>query len=203
MDEQYINDFFEKGILRLSSFQTYKDYEDIIRGDKGEGSNLAVAQNLEQNRSMGVYTTIGLNSYSLCASLIYSKDLQKVFNCNSVFMIKDVMSYSIAVGDSILRLREIFQGCCSYVDQRITIVEHPDLSLESLRVSPESDNIDMGKMMQKAQEITPLDTYFLKPKAYAYQCEYRFIWNVQGNVGKYLEVECKDAVQFCERLNTQ
>ena len=47
------------------------------------------------------------------------------------------------------------------------------------------------------------DLMFLKEKKYQNQAEYRFIWQINSQFYKlqdFIEVECKEAVQFCERI---
>jgi len=44
---------------------------------------------------------------------------------------------------------------------------------------------------------------FLKEKKYQDQVEYRFIWAINNQfypMKEYIYIECKEAIQFCERI---
>jgi hypothetical protein len=44
---------------------------------------------------------------------------------------------------------------------------------------------------------------FLKEKRYQNQCEYRFVWAINTQfytMSDFIDIECKEAVQFCERI---
>ena len=47
------------------------------------------------------------------------------------------------------------------------------------------------------------DLMFLKEKKYQYQAEYRFIWSINNQfhpIREFIDIECKEAIQFCERI---
>ena len=200
MDKKYINEFFETGRLRLSSFNTYEKYEDQVKGDKGEGMNIAFATSKKDNKTMVAVVRVGSNAYSLCASLIHSKGLMKKFDCDGVFRIKDSQSFGLAIANKVMGFVEGLQGHCIYVNERRTNKEIKNLSFDEMKISPDKKELEMGKLFQKVNEINSIDSFFMKPKKYQYQSEYRFIWLVQGNKNDYLEIECKEAIQFCEKI---
>ena len=199
MDKKYINEFFETGRLRLSSFNTYEKYEDQVKGDKGEGMNIAFATSKKDNKTMVAVVRVGSNAYSLCASIIH-KGLMKKFDCDGVFRIKDSQSFGLAIANKVMGFVEGLQGHCIYVNERRTNKEIKNLSFDEMKISPDKKELEMGKLFQKVNEINSIDSFFMKPKKYQYQSEYRFIWLVQGNKNDYLEIECKEAIQFCEKI---
>ncbi len=200
MDKKYINKFFKTGKLRLSSFNTYKKYDNQVKGDKSEGMNIAVATSKKDNKTMFAVVGVGSNAYSLCASTIHSKGLMKKFDSDGVFRIKDSQSFGIAIANKMTGFVEGLQGHCVYVNERRTNKEIENLSLDEMKISPDKKELDFGKLHQKVNEINSIDSFFMKPKKYQYQSEYRFIWLVQGNKNDFLEIECKEAIQFCEKI---
>ena len=128
MKKKYINEFFETGRLRLSSFNSYEKYEDKVKGDKGEGMNIAFATSKKDNKTMVAVVRIGSNAYSLCTSIIHSKELMKKFDCDGVFRIKDSQSFGLVIANKVMGFAEGLQGHCIYVDERSTNKEIDNLS---------------------------------------------------------------------------
>lgn len=200
MDKIYIDQFFESGKLRLSSFKTYKNYEDNVKGDKGEGRNIAWATSKKEEMTMVAVVGVGFDAYSLCASTLYSDELKEKFNCNAAFRIKDSHNFGIAIANKVPGFIEGMQGHCIYVNRRTTTRELESFSLDEMRIAPDREEFDMGKMFNKIREANPVDSFFMKPLSYQYQSEYRFIWMVHKESDVYIEIECKEAVQFCEKI---
>lgn len=196
MDKKYIDEFFDTGKLRLSSFNTYQKYEDGVKGDKSEGWNIAVGTGKKQT----IFATVGVGSdaYALCTSLVYSKSLMKKFKCDSAFRIRDSSSFGLAIANKIDGLIEGMQGNCVYVKTRSTINEMDEISFEEMKNS--SNQLDLGKLAKTIKKINPIDSYLMKPMRYQYQVEYRFIWLTRELANEYLEIECKEALEFCERV---
>ncbi len=54
------------------------------------------------------------------------------------------------------------------------------------------------EMIQKG-----IDLLFLKEDKYQAQAEYRFLWSLDDRFYKlepYIDIECKSAIQFCEKI---
>ena len=198
MDQVYIEEFFRTGKLRLSSFSSYKKYEDQVRGDKNEGMNIAIATNKKNNMTMYAVVGVGSNAYSLCCSTINSPELMNSFNSNGVFRIVDSQSFGMAIALKIPSFLEGMQGHCIYVNARTSKKEIESLSLAEMKINSEGNELDMNKMAHKIREINPIDSFFMKPIHYQYQSEYRFIWSTQEKTNDYIEIECKEAIQYCE-----
>jgi len=200
MPQEYIDLFFETGKLRLSSFSSYTKYEDTVKGDKGEGFNIATATSKKENYSLYAVVGVGTNAYSICTSTILDENLKQKFDCDGVFKIKDSQSFGLAVANKILGFIEGMQGLCQYVDIRSTKKTIESLDLDEMRISPDKKELDMGKMLQKVNEANSIDSFFMKPLSYQYQSEYRFIWLVDKKNNDFLDIECPEAIQFCEKV---
>jgi hypothetical protein len=200
MDNKYIDDFFNTGRLRLSSFKIYQNYEDPEKGDKGEGWNIAIATSKKENHTMYAVVGVGSNAYSFCTSTIYSEELKQKFNCDGAFLIKDSQSFGLAISNRLNGFLEGLQGHCIYQAERSTKKEIESLSLDDMKIAPDKPEIDMNKMFSKINEANSIDSFFMKPIRFQYQSEYRFIWIVNGDTSEYYEVECKEAIQFCEKI---
>jgi hypothetical protein len=77
MDKEYVNLFFEQGILRISSFKKFKEYPDEIRGDKKEGSGSVTGTSDTSGFQFHVMSNTGSDAYMLCGSIIESDNIKK------------------------------------------------------------------------------------------------------------------------------
>jgi len=44
--------------------------------------------------------------------------------------------------------------------------------------------------------------FFIKPLKFSHESEYRMIWFCSGKSNEFIDIICKDAIQFCEPLCT-
>jgi hypothetical protein len=44
-------------------------------------------------------------------------------------------------------------------------------------------------------------SYFLKPKEFAYQVEYRLLWLTDYTVDEYIDIKVPEAAQYCDKPN--
>src|ERR1700760_523368 len=77
LEDVYVDAFFERGSLRLSSFRRFRQYTDEQRGDAGEGSITMEIINPESRH--GVVAFNGQEAYVLCGSTIQSTEVMRAF----------------------------------------------------------------------------------------------------------------------------
>ncbi|HNX01173.1 MAG TPA: hypothetical protein PLE74_07435 [Candidatus Cloacimonadota bacterium] len=199
MNKEFVDLFFETGKIKLSCFNNYRKYENQVIGDSEEGYNSVTKNCKDEDKSIGIFTLVGLDAYSLCTSTILSKTLMDKFNYDAVMKIHDPQAFSIMLASCIVNFKEASQGHCIYVDNKMNLQEVDHLSFTRHDDSPENQALIMEKL-KKIQSDNPNELYFLKPMRYNYQSEYRFVWLIDGKVKESIEIECKQAVQFCERV---
>lgn len=204
MDEEFIDLFFEKGILRISSFDKFRKYPDEIRGDKSEGGGMINATNDNKKFNFNLVTTVGENGYMLSTSLIDSQNIKNEFKTSGVFKIKDPVNFAIAISNSILGNDQIFVGFCNYQDNRIIEKEIKDLSINDFTDNNGNYIIGGPGMTKRMNEMigNGIDLMYLKDKKYQIQSEFRFIWTIKKEfyeIHEYLDIECKEAIKFCEK----
>jgi hypothetical protein len=204
MDKKYIDLFFDKGLIRLGSFLKFQEYPDEIRGDVSEGKGAIKSKSEDGFQVVGV-TEVGNDAYIFCTSIIESEELKKEFQTDGCFRIKDPLGFSLAMANSILGFSHSVQGLCNYQDFRL--VDKPINGMSVKDFTNEAGELIIGgpKMFQRLGEMVGdgTDLMFLKEKKYQKQAEYRFIWKINTQyfeLQKYIDVECKEAIQFCERL---
>ena len=206
MDKEHIDLFFEKGILRISSFKKFREYPDEIRGDKNEGKGSITGTTNNSDFQFHVMSNTGSNAYMLCGSIIDSESIRKTFDTDTCFRIVKPIDFSVAVSNAILGFKQSFQGFCNYREHRIINKLIPGMSINDF-TGPD-DTIILGgpKENQRTNEIlgNGIDLMFLKEKKYQDQCEYRFVWTINTQfyeMADYIDLECKEALQFCERID--
>src|ERR1700748_3234077 len=77
LKDVYVDAFFERGSLRLSSFRRFRQHMDEQRGDAGEGSITMEIINPESRH--GVVAFNGQEAYVLCASTLQSAEVMRAF----------------------------------------------------------------------------------------------------------------------------
>jgi hypothetical protein len=205
MNKEFVDLFFNKGILRLSSFRRFRNYPDEIRGDKKEGGGSVAGVSDSGGFQFHVVTKTGNDAYILCGSIIESDEIKKVFSCDSYLRIIKPLEFSVAISNAIIGYSQSFQGFCNYKDYRIIKKTIEGLNINDFTNEQGEIIIGDSKMNQKVDQIigSGIDLMFLKEKKYQNQFEYRFIWTINSKyyqMNEYIDVECKEAIQFCEKL---
>lgn len=204
MDKKYSTLFFEQGIIRISSFERFRKYPDEIRGDTNEGGGTYETFSKEGTQNL-IMTNTGQNGYMLCTSLLYSKDLMTEFGVDSCIRIKDTVGFSNAILNAIAGSNEAFLGFCNYKEFRVatkniqTFSDQDDLSENG------TITIFRPKFNDRINETigSGIELMYMKELKYQNQCEFRFVWNIDRRffeIKEYLDIECKEALQFCELI---
>jgi hypothetical protein len=141
----------------------------------------------------------------ICGSTVESESIRQTFEAESCFRIVKPVDFSIAVSNAILGFNQSLQGFCNYREYRMIKKQITGMEITDF-TGPEGTIIIGGqKGNERADEIlgNGIDLMFLKQKKYQEQCEYRFIWSINTQfyqMHEYIDVECKEAIQFCERV---
>ena len=201
MDQEHIDTFFETGELRLSSFQTFKNYRDEQRGDDQEGRVL-VKSTGKDGFSFTLMSEVGRSDLILCTSLLHSDEMKLAFETNGVFRINNTFEFAAAIGASIPKFKEGFEGCCIYTDYPVAERNVPGQSVEDF-THPETGNFIIGGPNQGRiiNQMRSTEDYLRKRLKYAYQMEYRFVWGLAGKADSFLMVKYPAALEFCERMS--
>lgn len=200
MQKEFVDLFFEQGILRLSSFSSFSKHSDEERLDAQEGRG--VVTNIDHaGTGQTVMAAIGQGheTYVLCGAMKKTSELLSAFSVDSGFRINDTTSFGCAIANAIPGFRGGLEGACIYVDKRVVSRKAGPVDIESMRISPEGKELDMGKMFAAISNIAGDDLFFLKQKIFEHQCEYRLIWSA-ANAQDYIDISCPEAREFCTRF---
>jgi hypothetical protein len=204
MKQQFIDLFFEKGLLRLSSINIFKQYPTERGGDKNEGNGAFISNTAEGMQVVGV-TATGDDAYIFCTSIIESQQLMNKFEADGYFKIKDSLGFSAAIANSIPGFSQSIQGFCNYQDLRQVHKSMPGMSTKDF-TNASGELIIGGGMLQRLGEMAGdgTDLMFLKERfPYQEEAEYRFVWKINKQFFQLrdeIDIDCKEAVQFCEKV---
>jgi hypothetical protein len=199
-DKKWINDFFEMGYIKLSSFKNYKNHPDNQLGDKNEGNSMNIV-NGNNEKMIGTFTSVGHNEYCFCTSTILDDKLKGNFKRDSVFRIIDPLNFMLEITRSLPRVQGVLFGNCIYVNHRIisTRISKP-IEIDQLKYKEDTEKISFEKMMEVAAPSITSHRFFLKHINYQEQSEYRILWSVDRVVDEGIILYCPEARKFCEEI---
>ena len=201
LEKQYVDEFFETGKLRLSSFNAFSKHKDEQRMDGSEGHGIVTNVNTE-GKGQTIFSVMGQgsNCYVLCSATLYHEEIAKDFGTDSGFRINNTLLFASTLSRYIPGFLSGIEGLCNYLPRRSIVHNMDAIDIESMRISPESKNLDMGKMMQATSKIAGDELLFLKLNRYSSQNEYRLLWHVSGGIDSHIDIICPEARQFCTRF---
>ena len=194
-DMQWIDQFFDSGKLRLSTFAKFATYKDEQRGDANEGQGMSVGH--KEDRSIGAFMVEGENAFVLCGSLVANHSIREAMGRNAVFSIENPLGFAAEVARQLPGFRNAIQGHCIY--RKNTIINR------ATELDPQTYELADGRMDGQiftdiARELAGPERLLLKAKRYELQREYRLLWFVDQVRDEFIDIECPNARQFCRRV---
>lgn len=198
MEKQYVDEFFENGRLRLSSFQQFATHKDDQRFDENEGQ-VSLFHRTSKNGGQTLYIRMEFddNAYVLCGSSIPSVPLMRKFQADSAIIIRDVPGFICAIAAQIPSVIRTVHGVCCYQSTRAIERDLGWIDIADGQTNDPRHMKQKGIQTALSQLVTD-DVLFLKNWRYAKQAEYRLLWIVQ-RPEPFLYVHVPDAIQYCER----
>ncbi len=118
LQKEFVDLFFEKGVLRLSSFARFAQHHDEERRDTQEGVGL-LSHRGESSGSPSVHAVLGQgqDAYVLCGATHYSPELAQAFKADSGFRIDDPTAFGCAIAGAIPGFKGGIEGPCVYSEK--------------------------------------------------------------------------------------
>ena len=202
MPKQYVDQFFEDGSIRLSSFSQFHKHEDEQRLDENEGRTMFVHRtNQNGGQTITAWATHGLSAYVLCAAMRHDKDLMDAFECDSYFRVTNSTGFGMAIARKIPGLVAAFEGPCIYQDKKIIEQDLSYIDFNQFRERESSEEINKAAIENFINSKMAHLPLFLKAKSFAHQIEYRYVWVVRDKNADYLDIKAPDSRMFCVRPN--
>jgi hypothetical protein len=189
--KEYIQEFFETGLLKISTLAAMKKYPDEMKGDPGEGSGSIGTDTQDGKTHFFLYDT-AVNAYAMCTTAHLSKEVIHDFNGVGAIRIIDPTQFGVAVAGYLPGIVEGVEGHCEYVESRS---DWADGLQEIVPLLKQGDEAGFAK---RFHQHTPGTEAFRKPMKYAHQKEYRILWFSKSPVQEPVLIHCPLAVHFCE-----
>jgi hypothetical protein len=196
-DQKWINEFFETGRLRLSTFTKFATYPDEIRGDKNEGHDVSYGETRD-NKSVVVAHAQGMSSAIFCCSHRLNHQLREGFNRDSAFQIMDTVGFAFEISRQLPGFRGGLEGTCIYRNNR-SINRKINIDTEKYRLP--DGNLDMKMIPDLCRELGGPELVLLKHKQYENQQEYRILWELDAVSGEFMDIVAPKARQFCRKVD--
>jgi hypothetical protein len=200
LPSEFVDRFFDKGELRLSSFVQFAKHADEARGDASEGKSMVSSQG--GGRQFSAFVLVGQQSYILCGSFILSKAIMQRFSgCDAAIEITNVPDFALAVARQLAGFTSGMSGYCIYAANRV-LVRHVDADPFPLPADPK-EGIPMDRMFAATADASQGEDMLLKNTIYAYQAEYRLIWNIDKPPQDNIVITSLEARQFCRHVTPE
>jgi hypothetical protein len=199
LEKRFVNEFFDSGALRLSSFARFSKHRDEQRLDGKEGT-VSMAYRPPGGSGDTVILTggVGTDAYVLSACLVPSGDVMRSFGADSAIVIHDTQGFAKAVAAAVPKFTHGFDGPCSYQARRFvqrnffSAEDAPDVPLDA------GGKLDQARMGDVVASIIGHDAFFLKHHSYMQQNEWRFLWITSGERHDSVDIFVPEARRFCE-----
>ncbi len=198
-DQRWIEEFFETGKLRLSTFAKFATYADEQRGDTSEGQGFCYGETSD-NKSVGVFQSQGITAAVLCCSHRLDHGLRNGFERDSAFQITNTVGFSLEISRQLAGFRHGIEGSCIYRSDA-TIKRAIDFDFEKYKLP--DGNIDMQMMFDAGAQLGGPELLLLKRKHYERQQEYRLLWELDAIGADYVDVIAPLARQFCRKVEAE
>lgn len=196
LESQYVDDFFSKGKLRLSSFKKFRINPDEQQGDPSEGGASMQISTPNGNHTISVIN--GQEAYILCSGTVENKSMESSFKTDDGFRILNTLAFADAISRYIPGFISGMEGLCSYRED-ILIQEYDDTPIRSPDSFANPD--EWEKEYDRYVAEKSVKAFFIKRMKFSHQGEYRFIWFTAGESEReYIDIICPEARRFCQRL---
>ena len=183
---EYVDIFFEKGLLKLTTFDNCKKLEDENRKDTNEGQSDLYGYDGDIKMQIGF--GVGSDAIMLCTSLCseYKDDKGAIYT--KFIEIFDVQGLLLAIAEQLTKngyiIKSIMFGPCFYTKKEF----HNTVRSEAFREKLDKEQVfDWDEMTKIANSISGNNIFFQKPIEKRLENEFRLLWFVD-NIKKYQDI---------------
>jgi len=198
-NSQWIDEFFETGKLRLSTFSKFATYPDEVRGDDQEGSGFCYGETSD-GKSVIVTQRQGINATVLCCSQRLSRRLADDFQRDAVFQITNTMEFAAEVARQLLGFKGGIEGACIYRTMK-AIKRKIEFDIEKYRLP--DGKLDEQLLRHVCHSLGGPELVLLKRMRYQDQHEYRFMWEMDNVPADHIDVLIPGARKFCRKVKDE
>jgi len=196
-DVQYIEEFFQTGRLKLSSFNSNRIAE-LSRRDSQEGKQFYRMYSKDRSAIVKLGTQPDVGFYTFCTSKEFNPGkFYGKFNANGCFEITDIQRFSYEIAKSLKDFILGVEGEVVYTDKR-----HIEVYLENYPHSQDfNEETSIVDKVIILSDITAKDhqLFFRKPIKYKSESEYRMVFRTLSRE-ENLYIDCPNAIKYCHKL---
>lgn len=198
--EEYVDMFFEKGILKLTTFENCKKLEDENRKDMKEGQSELFGYDGDIKMKIGF--GVGSDAIMLCTSLCseYKDDKGAIYT--KFIEIFDVQGLLLAIAEQLTNngyvVKNILYGPCFYTKKEF----HNAVCSETFREKLGKGQFDWDEMTKIANTIGGDNMFFQKPIDKRLENEFRLLWivdNIKKNQDIFVTIPHPEA--YCKLID--
>lgn len=199
---KYIDDFFNTGAIRLSTFKRCATLENKNRQDCTEGHNTVIG--FKNEHTIKISTGVE-NAIILCTSLTAYYENDKGINENECIEIFDIQSFTRAIAlklvENGIKLQGALYGPCVYSNRDVYGNLNQKKYTEMMnQINSGSGSFDFNLMFDIAEELGGTHVYFSKPLDKSKETEFRFVWMTCENPSQeYYDIIVPEAIHYCRR----
>jgi len=194
--DQFVTDFFEKGILRISSLEDFKRHPNETLRDRNEG-NGTVAGRKNDATTMYMYSS-GTNAFVLSTTVKISESLKNEFNtCTLAIRIDEPMLFALEIAKKLPCVSSGVEGFCDYISSKFKWIEENSEKHDTFK------RIDFNSNNNSENEFHNLisnNVLFEKDLKYREENEYRLVWFSDLPVENSLMISCPEAIRYCTQI---
>lgn len=182
--KEHVEKFFDDGTLQLGNFNYFNSFDHEEIGDRSEGTFVLVGRRGDEFGFAEIGG--GFHYHAFCA---YAGDPDpkciERFGYDSYFSIDDVDGFSTAILKT-LRSNHYHYSSCVYRKDKVV-------------VGDVSNNFDFNQISDRLLELVSEAKFFVKPRNYSHQSEFRFIWSNVSDLTAPKIIKCPEAIEYCSR----
>jgi hypothetical protein len=202
MAAKYVDQFFDKGSLRISSFRQFAKHPDELHRDVDESTGMITSIPVGALQGT-VFLERNDNALVLCASVRSDQQSFTGYHYDGCFRIDRTIDFAMAVTRCIPGVVEVMEGLCVYSDKRIMTKPVGPVSPGDMRDDSNPNLCSPQKLQQLAERFDSPTRFFLKELRHEKESEYRVVWLLDHQAPDYLDIQCPAAAQFCTRIPIQ
>jgi hypothetical protein len=201
LPQRFVEAFFERGELLLSSFERFREHPEIACRDRSEGSPAVSASDPDASTPT-IEAELKGGAYVLCGSTLDDASMQGCLGHSSAIHIRDPVKFAAAVARHVPEVVGGFFGACNCTTEPIAGIPLERLAVQQAYVAMTGGAPEefWGNLQRAMAPLAPheYDGLFRKHTKYADQHEFRFVWFSRMPQRPSLPIVCPEAISFCE-----
>lgn len=196
-EAEYVDQFFDDGRLRISTFEHFRQNPQEEWADRDEG--ISYIETRPKDVPVLSVQRSQQQSFVLCGTLTEDKSMSASFKKEHGFRIIEPLQFYRCIAHNMPLFAGGVHGICNYAGGHIQKLEPPTLYPTGLNAI--KDWAQFQQITDQAHAAYYFDSLFRKQVKYAAEQEYRLIWfTALRHLIDYIDIRCPEARRYCQRI---